>query len=73
MLLQSAVGSATVRALQQYLATVSALQLNAWLDSARLVIPTASLRLCAHINATLLGTDFDKIWLFHINPARGIR
>ena len=24
----------------------------------------------AHINATLLSVDFDKIWLFHINPAR---
>ena len=34
----------------------------------RLVIPTASPRLLVHINATLLSTDFAKIWLFHINP-----
>ena len=69
---QQCYSSATARALQQCLATASALQLSAWLDSARCAPGHSNCkpRLCVHINATLLSTDFDKIWLFHINPVR---
>ena len=76
--LQPAVSSATgsglqncmsiVGAMQECLPTVSVVvssQCTADFTAARLVIPTASLRLCnVHINVTLLSMDFDKIWLF---------